>query len=292
MKTAVVYCLRMKKESVTSMPGICTCETREGEVITGNVKWLPDEVNRMDAFTLIEVLTEMRTFAGYYTESFYKPLKALEAENRRLVRKIEQTRGHAILCGTLTVVSTLTWIVLALWETTRFSPISFVMAAMTMVSILAFVPQLVQFLRVNGQNGHQMEANAKRIAGLKEQRREKIYGQFRDQLLSGYVVLPDYSLCVEALDAMLQALYNHRASGMGETVRLYESEQKVRFPKSGLTLISLKKQTQAAKAPGKTVPLPDWDGCPDPAVLRRIAQYLQKTADSLENQTVNYGSLL
>lgn len=271
------------------MPGICTCETREGEVITGNVKWLPDEVNRMDVFTLIEILTEMRTFAGYYTESFYKPLKALEAENRSLVRKIEQIRGRVIVCGVLTVVSTLVWIALALWETTRFSPISFVMAAMTMVSILVFVPQLARFLQVNGQSGHQMEIAAKRIAALKEQRRDKIYGQFREQLLSGYVVLPDYCLCVEALDAMLQALYNHRASGMGEAVRLYESEKKVRAPRPGLTLTSLKKQTQA---PVKTVSLPAWDGKPDPAVLRQIAQYLQNAADSLEERTAEYRKLL
>lgn len=263
------------------MPALCTGVTREGTVISGTVRWLPDEVNRMDAFQLIEALTQMQQFALYYNKSYIQPKKELEAKRRRLRKKTKRIRTNVQIWGSLVVVSTGVWMSMALLESTRFSVLSFVLAALTLVSILIFLPQLIRFMVVNRRNSNRLHMLSQELSELEQNRTEKVFGEFRDQLLSGCVVLPDYYLSENALEDMIQSLYNHRASDIGEAVALYEQKaNRVKPPKNPLDTITLRRQPEP---PAAKPDLLFWDGTPNPEALRRIGFYLENLADSLSS---------
>lgn len=272
------------------MPAVCTCECRDGRIISGTAKWLPDEINRMNAFQLIQVLTEMKDFAKYYRESFHRPMKSIESEKRQLQAENKSVRRNVFISGILTALFTVSWLVLAVLEATRFSAITFVLAGLTLVNILVFALVLIRFTATTSRNKSRLKKLSAELKKLKDTREEKVYGEFRDQLLSGYVVLPDYSLSEYALDTMIHALYNHRASNISDAVRFYEEAGvKEKSPKILVSQLSLKKKP--VKQPVRKDPLQSLaerckaaEGKVDVTLLADIAQYLHAAATVLSEQ--------
>ena len=61
------------------MPGVMTFTKKDGTSFTSQVKWLPEELARMDSQELIEVLEQTKQFALRFHDEYEYPLRELRA---------------------------------------------------------------------------------------------------------------------------------------------------------------------------------------------------------------------
>lgn len=188
------------------MPARCVCISKDGKEISGSARWLPDESERMNVTDLLRVLGQIREFAHYYNTAFHKPLCSLETRAVKLDSMYSRARRTVSVFAGATMAVTAAWLFTVLFECGRFSTASFILAVLTLACAGCFLPVLLWFVS-------QTEAYRKQMASLDAQKREllaeqerKILGEYSDQLISGYLLLPQYSLCEDALDIMIQRL--------------------------------------------------------------------------------------
>lgn len=202
------------------MGGMYTCECKDGKTITGGSRWELSELKRMSPLQLAQVLTELRDFARYYEATFFYPIQSLRHEIDLLQTKFDRVKVIAVICGIVTGVFTLLWLILAVLPVFRFSGLTLLMAVLTLVSILIFIPVLFRFVSTQEDVKKRLPRIDAKLEKLLQKQEKEIYGTYVEYLIGGYLISPEYSLSDEALDFIIRALSSRQASNLSEATLL------------------------------------------------------------------------
>ncbi len=198
------------------MGAMYTCECKDGKTITGSSRWELSELKRMSPLQLAQVLTELRDFARYYEATFFYPIQSLRHEIDLLQAKFDRVKVIAVICGVVTGVFTLLWLILAILPVLRFSGLTLLMAVLTLVSILLFIPVLIRFVSTQEDVKKRLPRIDAKLEKLLQKQEKEIYGTYVEYLIGGYLISPEYSLSDEALDFIIRALSSRQASNLSE----------------------------------------------------------------------------
>ncbi len=198
------------------MGAMYTCECKDGKTITGSSRWELSELKRMSPLQLAQVLTELRDFARYYEATFFYPIQSLRHEIDLLQAKFDRVKLIAVICGVVTGVFTLLWLILAILPVLRFSGLTLLMAVLTLVSILLFIPVLIRFVSTQEDVKKRLPRIDAKLEKLLQKQEKEIYGTYVEYLIGGYLISPEYSLSDEALDFIIRALSSRQASNLSE----------------------------------------------------------------------------
>lgn len=202
------------------MGAMYTCECKDGKTITGSSRWELSELKRMSPLQLAQVLTELRDFARYYEATFFYPIQSLQHEIDLLQTKFDRVKVVAVICGIVTGVFTLLWLILAVLPVFRFSGLTLLMAVLTLVSILVFIPVLFRFVSTQEDVKKRLPRIDAKLDRLLQKQEKEIYGTYVEYLIGGYLISPEYSLSDEALDCIIRALSSRQASNLSEATLL------------------------------------------------------------------------
>ena len=202
------------------MNSLFTCECRDGRTLTGLSRWEPAELKQMTPLELSKVLAELRDFTRYYEATFFYPIQSLKAEAAQLERKYENARNLTIFCGCIAGLFTMLWLIMVLIPSLRFSGLTMLTAILTLCSIVALIPFLFRFVSTQEDHTKRLPRIRAKQERLHQQEEKEIYGTYVEYLIGGYLISPEYSLCSEAIELMIQALSSRRASNISEATLL------------------------------------------------------------------------
>jgi len=202
------------------MGAMYTCECKDGKTITGSSRWELSELKRMSPLQLAQVLTELRDFARYYEATFFYPIQSLQHEIDLLQTKFDRVKVITVICGIASGVFTLLWLILAILPIFRFSGLTLLMAVLTLLSILIFIPVLFRFVSTQEDVKKRLPRIDAKLGRLLQKQEKEIYGTYVEYLIGGYLLSPEYSLSDEALDFIIRALSSHQASNLSEATLL------------------------------------------------------------------------
>lgn len=208
------------------MAGIAKFRQKDGSIIEVPIKWHSSEVDRMDRHQLVQMLSEMRQFAFELETSFFEPIERLERECRSLEGDHEHKKQKVIAYGGIAVVFLVLGVILRTKHISIRSILSFLSFFMGVVGAAMFLGALIGFLSNSRKYKSRYPEASRDLAWYREQKEDYLNGAGLSNLLSGYEVLPDYCLTLTALDFMISALRNGRATTLGQAVNLYEQEKK------------------------------------------------------------------
>lgn len=202
------------------MNSMFTCECRDGRTITGLSRWELAELKQMSPLELSKVLAELRDYARYYEATFFYPAQSLEAEEARLEQRYQQAKNIAMFFGAAAGIFTAIWLLMVLIPFLRFSGLTMLMAVLTLISILVLIPFLFRFVSTQEDHTKRLPRIRAKLDRLRQQEEKEIYGTYVEYLIGGYLISPEYSLCSEAIELMIQALSSRRASNISEAATL------------------------------------------------------------------------
>lgn len=198
------------------MNPIYACECADGRTITGCSRWDLSELRQMNPLELATVLSELRDFSRYYEATFFQPSRSLKAESEQLQRRYEHSRNAAAFFGCIAGISTLLWLLFVILPFFRFSGLTMMMAVLTLVSIILLIPFLFRFASSQEDYSKRLPRIQTRQERLRQQEEKEIYGTYVEYLIGGYLISPEFCLCSQALELMIQALNSRRASNISE----------------------------------------------------------------------------
>lgn len=271
-----------------------TCECRDGKTITGFSRWSLSELRQMTPLELADVLEELLSFSRYYEATFYFPILSLKKEIEALENHFERSKQSASCCGLITGILTAVWLLMVLVPAFRFSGITMLLAILTIISIVVLVPFLFWFVSAQEDYKKRLPRVHNQLSKLVQQEEREIYGEYAEYLIGGYLITPEYSLSVEALELMITALRSKRASNIAEASMLC----KKKFGKSPIprliTAIYAPNSPAQAKAPAqrkKKLDMLDDNQVPDIQLILQLSGYLNSTLQSFaSNQKANSDS--
>lgn len=202
------------------MPALYTCECQDGRVLTGNSRWTPTELKLCNPLQLAQIITETKEFASYYTANFYRPIQQLQAEAERLQSNFDKAKFFSITCGIVTAVFTFLWVLLAIIPATRYSFITLLMAVLTFLSIIVIIPVLFWFMSAQEDYSKRYPRTRAKVDQLNQKMEKEVFGSYVDNLISGYILSPEYCLYEDALEYMIHNLRSRRANNISEATLL------------------------------------------------------------------------
>ncbi len=262
------------------MGAMYTCECKDGKTITGSSRWEPSELKRMSPLQLAQVLTEQRDFARYYEATFFYPIQSMRQEIAHLQAQFDRVKVFTVICGVVTGVFTLLWLILAILPVLRFSGLTLLMAVLTLVSILIFIPVLIRFVSVQEDVKKRLPRIDAKLEKLLRKQEKEIYGTYVEYLIGGYLLSPEYSLSDEALDFIIRALSSRQASNLSEATLLCKKKYgHSPVPRLVASVRSIGDSAAQKKAPAQSVRpkvnLNQMEGRgPDLQVVMQLSEYL------------------
>lgn len=283
------------------MSAMYTCECKDGKTITGSSRWEPSELKQMSPLQLAQVLTELRDFARYYEATFFYPIQSMQHEIDLLQTKFDRVKIIAVICGVVTGIFTLLWLILAILPVLRFSSLTLLMAVLTLVSILVFIPVLIRFVSTQEDFKKRLPRIDAKLEKLFQKQEKEIYGTYVEYLIGGYLLSPEYSLSDEALDFIIRALSSRQASNLSEATLLCKKKYgRSPVPRLVASVRSMGDSTAQKKAPAQSarpkVNLNQMEGRgPDLQLVMQLSEYLhaaiQGYAASQPSSTESGGSV-
>lgn len=278
-----------------------TCECKDGKTITGNSRWELSELKRMSPLQLAQVLTELRDFARYYEATFFYPIQSMQHEVDLLQTKFDRVKVITVICGVVTGVFTLLWLILAISPILRFSGLTLLMAVLTLFSILVFIPVLIHFVSTQEDMKKRLPRIGAKLDRLYQKQEKEIYGTYVEYLIGGYLLSPEYSLSDEALDFIIRALSSRQASNLSEATLLCKKKYgSSPVPRLVASVRSMGDSAAQKKAPAQSarpkINLNQMEGRgPDLQVVLQLSEYLhtaiQGYAASQPGSTESGGSV-
>lgn len=262
------------------MDAMYTCECKDGKTITGSSRWDLSELKRMSPLQLAQVLTELRDFARYYKVTFFCPIQSIQHEIDLLQSKSDRVKTITVICGIVTGVFTLLWLILAVLPILRFSGLTLLMAVLTLVSILIFMPVLIRFVSTQEDVKKRLPRMNAKLGRLLQKQEKEIYGTYVEYLIGGYLLSPEYSLSDEALDLIIRALSSRQASNLSEATLLCKKKYgRSPVPRLIVSVRSIGAPAEQRKAPAQSarpkVNLNQMEGQgPDLQVVLQLSEYL------------------
>lgn len=265
------------------MGAMYTCECKDGKTITGSSRWELSELKRMSPLQLAQVLTELRDFARYYEATFFYPIQSLRHEIDLLQAKFDRIKVIAVICGVVTGVFTLLWLILAILPVLRFSGLTLLMAVLTLVSILLFIPVLIRFVSTQEDVKKRLPRIDAKLEKLLQKQEKEIYGTYVEYLIGGYLISPEYSLSDEALDFIIRALSSRQASNLSEASLLCKKKYgRSPVPRLVASLRSMGDPAAQRRAPARPkMDLNQMEGRgPDLQAVMQLSEYLHAAIQS------------
>ncbi len=265
------------------MGAMYTCECKDGKTITGSSRWELSELKRMSPLQLAQVLTELRDFARYYEATFFYPIQSLRHEIDLLQAKFDRVKLIAVICGVVTGVFTLLWLILAILPVLRFSGLTLLMAVLTLVSILLFIPVLIRFVSTQEDVKKRLPRIDAKLEKLLQKQEKEIYGTYVEYLIGGYLISPEYSLSDEALDFIIRALSSRQASNLSEASLLCKKKYgRSPVPRLVASVRSMGDPAVQRRAPARQkMDLNQMEGRgPDLQAVMQLSEYLHAAIQS------------
>lgn len=262
------------------MGAMYTCECKDGKTITGSSRWELSELKRMSPLQLAQVLTELRDFARYYEATFFYPIQSMQHEIDLLQTKFDRVKVITAICGIVSGVFTLLWVILAVLPIFRFSGLTLLMAVLTLVSILVFIPVLFRFVSTQEDVKKRLPRIDAKLEKLLQKQEKEIYGTYVEYLIGGYLLSPEYSLSDEALDFIIRALSSRQASNLSEATLLCKKKfGRSPVPRLVASVRSMGDAAAQRQAPAQSarpkINLNQMDGRgPDLQVVMQLSEYL------------------
>ncbi len=262
------------------MGAMYTCECKDGKTITGSSRWELSELKRMSPLQLAQVLTELRDFARYYEATFFYPIQSLQHEIDLLHTKFDRVKVITVICGVVTGVFTLLWLILAILPVLRFSGLTLLLAVLTLVSILLFIPVLIRFVSTQEDVNKRLPRIHAKLEKMLQKQEKEIYGTYVEYLIGGYLISPEYSLSDEALDYIIRALSSRQASNLSEATLLCKKKfGRSPVPRLVASVRSIGDPAAQKQAPAQSarpkVDLNQMEGRgPDLQVVMQLSEYL------------------
>ena len=211
------------------MPGIVTMKKKDGTPCQCVVKWTPDEVNQMSPPQLIEMLTEMKATAHYWTSTFYDPIYNLKEKCNQLEERKDSTgllQYGAAFVGCLII-----------WAIMKATKHHFLAALLIFAVIGALVLTLfhaIRFAAACATYARQYPAAAAELERLQQAEDVFVTQTGTYELRSGIAILPNYYLDEYALNAMIGYLRNQRVFTLSQAINLFEQEKQLSLQTSAL----------------------------------------------------------
>lgn len=222
-----------------------TVNLPDGNTVVKYAKYEREELDQMGTDQLIQVLSELKQFANYCDTNFFTPIQKLEDECNKL-NNYKAPKPAVKIFGALTICCFLLYVIFYL-SGGLLALLGILMLFLALNSAGVFVFTLIAYLKNKSTYKKRYpQANAD-LQQLYIKRDAEIFGTYLDNLVNGKAVLPNYFLNESALDFMISALQNHRATSLAEAVNLYEST-KLMQTQNDLLSAQLAAQQSAARS--------------------------------------------
>lgn len=258
------------------MNELYTCECRDGRTITGASRWSLYELRHLPPLELAKALEELLEFSRYYEATFYYPALSLKDEMAQLTRHFERARQLASVCGVVTGIMTVVWLLMVLIPILRFSGLAMLMAVLTILSILVLVPFLFRYVSAQEDYQKRLPRIRAKLDRLNQQEEKEVYGEYIEYLIGGYLVSPEFGLSADALELMIEALRTKRAGNIAEAAMLCKRKfGKSPIPRIITSLHSVNGTAAAPKQEPKQVNLNQVQNqVPDMKLLLQLSSHL------------------